>query len=239
MKYDFDCICDITNTDCMKWDTLKAIFGHDDVIPMWVADMDFPVAQPIVEALKKRTEREIYGYTQPGPSVTEASLAMADFVFLFTTVPRDRLLCEQVLALYGLRWQVELEFKRNKSLTGLDRLPNFRPDTIESWLYAKLLLHQLLRRVSTDSADFSPSDIARAALVVDRRSAPRCPDCAAYVPSCAAAWLIRRTSVARHAGGLEPRDQNHRAHHLWSRRILGRTLCQPHQARKQKDQASA
>jgi len=72
MKYDFDCICDITNTDCMKWDTLKAIFGHDDVIPMWVADMDFPVAQPIVEALKKRTEREIYGYTQPGPSVTEA-----------------------------------------------------------------------------------------------------------------------------------------------------------------------
>lgn len=116
---------------------------------------------------------------EQGPSVTEASLAMADFVCLFTTIPRDRLLGEQVLALYGLRWQLELEFKRNKSLTGLDRLPNFRPDTIESWLYAKLLLHQLLRRVSTDSADFSPSDIARVALVVDPRTAPRCPDCAA------------------------------------------------------------
>jgi len=39
---------------------------------MWVADMDFPVAQPIVEALKKRAEHEFYGYTQPGPRVTEA-----------------------------------------------------------------------------------------------------------------------------------------------------------------------
>jgi bifunctional pyridoxal-dependent enzyme with beta-cystathionase and maltose regulon repressor activities len=52
MKYDFDRICDRSNTNCVKWDTVKAIFGRDDVIPMWVADMDFPVAQPIVEALK-------------------------------------------------------------------------------------------------------------------------------------------------------------------------------------------
>jgi len=72
MKYDFDRVYDRSNTNCIKWDTVKAIFGRDDVIPMWVADMDFPVAQPIVEALKKRAEHEFYGYTQPGPSVTEA-----------------------------------------------------------------------------------------------------------------------------------------------------------------------
>ena len=55
MKYDFNQICDRKNTSCIKWDFLQYIFGHDDVIPMWVADMDFPVAPPIVEALKKRS----------------------------------------------------------------------------------------------------------------------------------------------------------------------------------------
>ncbi len=72
MKYDFDQICDRSGTNCVKWDGAKTIFGCDDVIPMWVADMDFPVAQPIVEALKKRAEHEFYGYTQPGQGVIES-----------------------------------------------------------------------------------------------------------------------------------------------------------------------
>jgi cystathionine beta-lyase len=72
MKYNFDQICERRNTNCVKWDAVKSIFGRDDVIPMWVADMDFPVAQPIVELLKKRTEHPYYGYTQPGPNVIEA-----------------------------------------------------------------------------------------------------------------------------------------------------------------------
>ena len=72
MQYDFDRVCDRKNTDCAKWDTVASIFGSEDVIPMWVADMDFPVAQPIVEALKKRAGHPFYGYTQPGPGVIEA-----------------------------------------------------------------------------------------------------------------------------------------------------------------------
>jgi cysteine-S-conjugate beta-lyase len=66
MKYDFDTVHDRKKTNCLKWDACKAIFGHEDIIPMWVADMDFPVAPPIVEALKKRAEHPFYGYTQPG-----------------------------------------------------------------------------------------------------------------------------------------------------------------------------
>jgi cystathionine beta-lyase len=72
MKYDFDRVCSRYNTNCAKWDAVKAIFGSDDVIPMWVADMDFPAASPIVEAIKKRAEHEFYGYTQPGPNLIEA-----------------------------------------------------------------------------------------------------------------------------------------------------------------------
>jgi cystathionine beta-lyase len=48
------------------------MFGRKDIIPMWVADMDFPVAPPIVEALKKRIEHEFYGYTLPGGSVIDS-----------------------------------------------------------------------------------------------------------------------------------------------------------------------
>ena len=72
MKYDFDQPCDRRNTNCAKWDSSQYIFGSNEVIPMWVADMDFPVAQPIVDALRKRAEHPYYGYTQPGPSINEA-----------------------------------------------------------------------------------------------------------------------------------------------------------------------
>jgi cystathionine beta-lyase len=72
VKYDFDAVCDRRNTDCAKWDLVESIFGSQDVIPMWVADMDFPVARPIVEALIKRAEHPCYGYTQPGPSVVQS-----------------------------------------------------------------------------------------------------------------------------------------------------------------------
>jgi len=72
MKYNFDQVCDRKNTDCAKWDSVQSIFGCEDVIPMWVADMDFPVAPPIVEALKKRAEHPFYGYTMPGAGVVQA-----------------------------------------------------------------------------------------------------------------------------------------------------------------------
>ncbi len=72
MKYDFDRVHSRKNTGSAKWDAVKAIFGSEDVIPMWVADMDFPAAKPIVEALKKRAEHPFYGYTHAAPSVTEA-----------------------------------------------------------------------------------------------------------------------------------------------------------------------
>src|SRR4030042_6595743 len=72
MKYDFDKVYSRKNTGSAKWDAVKAIFGSEDVIPMWVADMDFPTAQPIVEALKKRADHPFFGYTQAGPGVVES-----------------------------------------------------------------------------------------------------------------------------------------------------------------------
>ncbi|MDD5190963.1 MAG: aminotransferase class I/II-fold pyridoxal phosphate-dependent enzyme, partial [Dehalococcoidales bacterium] len=72
MKYDFDNICDRKNTSCSKWDMVKPIFGSEDVLPMWVADMDFPVAKPILKALQNRAKHEFFGYTYANDSVVEA-----------------------------------------------------------------------------------------------------------------------------------------------------------------------
>ena len=65
MKYNFDEIIDRTQTESSKWDpeTLREMFGEDGILPFWVADMDFKVAEPIIEALRKRVEHGIYGYS--------------------------------------------------------------------------------------------------------------------------------------------------------------------------------
>lgn len=72
MNYDFEHGIDRHNTACNKWDQSCTIFGSDDVLPMWVADMDFPVPKPVTEALVKRTQHEAYGYSFAAPSVLDA-----------------------------------------------------------------------------------------------------------------------------------------------------------------------
>ena len=62
MKYDFDTPIDRRNTFSFKWDCDMDYFGRDDVIPMWVADMDFACAPCIVEAVQKRAAHPVYGY---------------------------------------------------------------------------------------------------------------------------------------------------------------------------------
>jgi hypothetical protein len=108
-----------------------------------------------------------------GAKTSEEQLWMAEFVVLFTTVPTSRLTAEQLVELYRLRWQVELEFKRAKSLLGLDRLPNFLTETIISWIAAKMLLHQILRAVAARSSfdAFPPSAIGQALLAPQSRAA--------------------------------------------------------------------
>ena len=62
MRYDFDTPINRRNTFSFKWDCDMDYFGRDDVIPMWVADMDFACAPCVVEAVQKRAAHPIYGY---------------------------------------------------------------------------------------------------------------------------------------------------------------------------------
>jgi cystathionine beta-lyase len=60
MKYNFDRIVERRKTDSYKWKD----YG-DDVLPMWVADMDFVSAEPIIQALRQRIDHGVFGYTRP------------------------------------------------------------------------------------------------------------------------------------------------------------------------------
>lgn len=67
MKYDFDEIIPRRGTNSYKWDS-----AQEDVLPMWVADMDFRTAPAVVEALRKRVEHGIFGYTKVPSAYYEA-----------------------------------------------------------------------------------------------------------------------------------------------------------------------
>lgn len=63
MKYDFSTIIPRENTSAIKLEKRKALFGDANVLPMWVADMDFATPPFIIERLQKRLEHPILGYT--------------------------------------------------------------------------------------------------------------------------------------------------------------------------------
>ena len=75
MKYNFDEIIDRKITHSEKWSDSHRRFGKEDVIPLWVADMDFKVAQPIIDAITERAQHGIFGYSAVPESYIDAACA--------------------------------------------------------------------------------------------------------------------------------------------------------------------
>ncbi|MDY0076531.1 MAG: PatB family C-S lyase [Bacteroidales bacterium] len=74
MTYDFDKQIDRSETSSIKYDLRKTIFGSEEVLPMWVADMDFETPDFIRDAVKARAEHPIYGYTFRNDSYHQAQI---------------------------------------------------------------------------------------------------------------------------------------------------------------------
>ena len=64
MKYDFDKLVDRAGSNDVKHEELQTIWGRTDLLPLWVADMDFETPSFITDALKKRLEHSLFGYTK-------------------------------------------------------------------------------------------------------------------------------------------------------------------------------
>ena len=78
MSFNFNKIIDRTNNFSAKWSEMNKNFGSNDLLPMWVADMDFLTAPCIMEALKDRLEQGIFGYTTRPSSYNESIVNWLD-----------------------------------------------------------------------------------------------------------------------------------------------------------------
>lgn len=84
------------------------------------------------------------------------TLEHAEYVSLFTTVNRRYFRAEDILALYRGRWQIELVFKRLKSIIGIGHLPKYNPDSCIAWLHGKVFVALLVERLYQEAELFSP-----------------------------------------------------------------------------------
>ena len=91
---------------------------------------------------------------QPDPRSLEA----ARYILLLTTLPADAFSTADVLALYRFRWQIELAFKRMKSLAGLAALPAKKPELAQAWIYARLIVILLAEQIAGQVPDSPPSE---------------------------------------------------------------------------------
>jgi hypothetical protein len=91
-----------------------------------------------------------------GKKLDPRSLIAAEFMILATSLPRQGYSAKAVLAVYRLRWQIELAFKRLKSLLHIDRLPTRTEPGSRSWLHAHLILALLCDDLSQEFLESSP-----------------------------------------------------------------------------------
>lgn len=73
-QFDFDRIPQRLGTNCVKWDGVEGRYGRDDLLPLWVADMDFPAPPCIVQALRQAVDFGVFGYFAPPTAYQDAFL---------------------------------------------------------------------------------------------------------------------------------------------------------------------
>jgi cystathionine beta-lyase len=83
MSFDFDAVIDRRNTDSLKWGRTRG----KDVIPMWVADMDFQAPAPILEALHRRVEHGVFGYATPPRELVQTVVGRMEEMYRWKIEP--------------------------------------------------------------------------------------------------------------------------------------------------------
>jgi hypothetical protein len=127
-------------------------FQHDG----WLRQMRLCVLrkpETATLAAKKKLQRRA---SRNGNSVGEKALRASAYVMILTTLPAEEFNTVMVLNLYRCRWQVELAFKRLKSLLQAGHVPKSSDPTAKAWIQAKILTALLIESLLCDSRHFSP-----------------------------------------------------------------------------------
>ncbi|WP_275078542.1 transposase [Pseudovibrio sp. WM33] len=107
------------------------------------------------EQERKRLRRTA---SKKGSKLNPASLVAAEYMLLLTSLPAEEFDANSIAELYRIRWQIELAFKRLKSLIHIDRLPAKDPALARSWLLSHLILALLIERQSEECLSHVPPD---------------------------------------------------------------------------------
>jgi hypothetical protein len=109
------------------------------------------------EQSARRAQRQIVLKSQQGgPSPKPETLEYANYILAFTTLDEEIFPAADVMEWYRVRWQIELVFKRLKSLAQLGHLPKRDDRSSRSWLYGKLLVALLSQKLQRLGNDISP-----------------------------------------------------------------------------------
>jgi len=134
---------------CSSWNILLKGSGRIAPIPGRIC-----VYRRTAEHLKIAIKKLQRIASRKQQKLSEKSLEAAKYIVLFTTVNEKKLSHYQALDVYRYRWQVELAFKRLKSLTGFGHLPKYDEQSCRAWLYGKLFVGLLAETMS--QSDFFP-----------------------------------------------------------------------------------
>jgi hypothetical protein len=107
-------------------------------------------------AAKQAVEKVFQEYSKKQKEPSPATIAGARYVFVFTTLPVEEVPAKTVLELYRSRWQIELVFKRMKSILGVGHLPKQDPEGAKAWIHGKLFCAALLEALINEAQRFSP-----------------------------------------------------------------------------------
>ncbi len=107
------------------------------------------------ERAKRKTLRQISKHPHKKPT-DQTTVEMSEYFVLGTSLYADAFSAERVLELYRFRWQVELAFKRLKSIMQLGQLPKTDPESCQAWLYGKMLYALLCYAIVDKGRFFSP-----------------------------------------------------------------------------------
>jgi hypothetical protein len=105
------------------------------------------------EPQRKRVARRA---NRNGNRLDPRTLTAADYLMVVTSLPAQAQPAERIIAMYRNRWQVELGFKRLKTLAGLDKLPAMDPDVARTWLLAHLIVAVLTDEIASQIVAFPP-----------------------------------------------------------------------------------
>lgn len=149
----FDLIAALSRRKAREWEMRVAV--HQGAAPPLL--MRLAVRRKSPQEAEEARRRVLKDARKRGKAPDPRTLEAAGYILLVTSLPRRLFPTADVLRLYRARWQIELAFKRLKSLAGLDQLPAKKPGLARAWIYARLIAALIAERLAGEIPDSPPS----------------------------------------------------------------------------------